>query len=92
MRSLKSGGISSTLFLLSVVSFDSLFDTIVDSQFMVIIYSEQKGKMLFLLKEASKPVPKSRKRMKRSVFDEAALRHSSSLNCKSSLQHLKLLF
>ena len=33
---------------------------------------EHKGKTLFLLKQASKPVPQSRKRMKRSIYGEEA--------------------
>ena len=43
---------------------------------IVIFCVEKKGKMLFLLKEQSKPIPKIRKRIKRTVFDASTGKHS----------------
>lgn len=38
---------------------------------IILLCVENKGKMLFLLKEQSKPVSRLRKRIKRTVFDES---------------------
>ena len=57
----KPGGINSTSFPSSVVSEILIFD-----DFCI----EQKGKTLFLLKQASKPVAQVRKRRKLNIYGE----------------------